>query len=187
MGQITHKAEELLFVVDANNQPREPLPRKSVHGRGVWHRVSHIWLRNNKGQVLCQQRSLEKDLNPGFWECFFGGHMEPNETYEAAAIRELREELGITITIGDLQLWKVYKYTDKKGYNNEFMGVFVVQWSGDVKGLTFDDGEVAQVAWKNILAVKQEILENGDDSWTRVGYEADLLEELNSAHISPSI
>jgi isopentenyldiphosphate isomerase len=171
MNQKLSKADELFFVVDENNQPRESLPRKLVHGHGVWHRVSHVWVQNDKGQLLCQQRSLEKELLPGFWECFFGGHIRPNETYEDAAVRETREELGINISADDLRLWKVYKFSDGQGYNNEFMG--------DVKDLTFDDGEVAQAVWKDILGIKQVIHENGGESWTNVGYESQLLDELD--------
>ncbi len=180
MSQKISKADEPFFVVDENDQPLESLPRKLVHGHGVWHRVSHVWLQNDKGQLLCQQRSFEKELLPGFWECFFGGHIRPNETYEDAAIRESREELGINITAEDLRLWKVYKFSDGKGYNNEFMGVFVVRWNGDTKDLTFDDGEVARAAWKDMPIIKQAIVENGGKSWTNVGYELQLLDELES-------
>lgn len=178
VNQKISKADELFFVVDENDRPQEPLPRKLVHGYGVWHRVSHIWLQNDNGQILCQQRSLEKELLPGFWECFFGGHIRPNETYKDAAIRELGEELGIKVADENLQLWKVYKFSDGKGYNNEFMGVFVFKWNGDTKDLTFDDGEVAQVAWKDIPTIRQHIIEDGKKSWTNVGYELQLLDEL---------
>ena len=87
---MTSKADELFFVVDEHDRPLAPLPRRLVHGHGVWHRVSHIWLVNDRGEVLCQQRAFNKELNPGFWEPFFGGHLKPTETYEAAAVRELR-------------------------------------------------------------------------------------------------
>ncbi len=179
MNQKLSKADELFFVVDENDQPQEPLPRKLVHGHGVWHRVSHVWVQNDKGQLLCQQRSLEKELLPGFWECFFGGHIRPNESYEDAAIREACEELGINVAAEGLRLWKVYKFSDGKGYNNEFMGIFVVKWNGDVEDLVFDDGEVAQAAWKDVAEIKQAIQDNGGKSWTNVGYELQLLDELS--------
>jgi len=179
MNQKISKADELFFVVDEHDQPLKPLPRKLVHGYGVWHRVSHIWLQNDKGQLLCQQRSFEKELYPGFWECFFGGHIRPNETYEQAAIRELDEELGVEVNAKDLYLWRVYKFFDKaEGYNNEFMGVFVARWNGKLEDLVFDDGEVARAAWKDIPEIKQEIVENGGKGWTSIGYELQLLDEL---------
>ncbi len=178
MNQKLSKADELFFVVDENDHPRASLPRKLVHGQGVWHRVSHVWIQNDKGQLLCQQRSLDKELLPGFWECFFGGHIRPNESYEQAAIREASEELGINVATRDLRLWKVYKFSDNMGYNNEFMGIFIIGWNGAIKDLTFNDGEVAQAAWKDIAEIKQAIREKGGRSWTSVGYELQLLDEL---------
>jgi isopentenyldiphosphate isomerase len=157
----------------------EPLPRKLVHGHGVWHRVAHVWLQNDAGQLLCQQRSLEKELNPGLWEAFFGGHIGPDESYESAATREIREEIGIAISAADLRLWKIYQQVDPSGYNNEFQGIFAVRWNGDPKSLQFADGEVAQVAWKNIADIKKAMTTDGAEKWSNCGYELELLENLN--------
>lgn len=178
MNQKVAKADELFFVVDEHDQPLEPLPRKLVHGHGVWHRVSHIWLQNDKGQLLCQQRSLEKELLPGFWECFFGGHSRPGESYEETAQRELREELGLDIAAKEFHFWKVHKFSESTGYNNEFMGIFVVRWNGDASRPTFEDGEVTQIAWKDAATIRRAILSEGGKSWTNIGYELQLLDEL---------
>lgn len=78
--QRTSKQNELLLVVNRDDQPIEPLPRGFVHNNGIWHRVVHIWI-IKQGEVLCQQRSLSKDLNPGKWESFFGGHLTPGDSY----------------------------------------------------------------------------------------------------------
>lgn len=177
MNQKITKADELFFVVDKDDRPQKPLARKLVHGRGIWHRVAHVWLWNNKGQILCQQRSLEKELLPGIWEPFFGGHMRPEESYEACARRELQEELGIRFSKSDIQLWKVYKATDPGGYNNEFQGVFLAHWNGSEQDVTFDDGEVEQVAWKDLVDVQQLITTFGSTSWKKPTYELDLLAE----------
>jgi isopentenyldiphosphate isomerase len=177
-NQKISKANELFFVVDEHDQPLEPLPRRLVHGHGVWHRVSHVWIRNNKGQLLCQQRSIKKELNPGYWEPFFGGHIRPGESYEEAALRELREELGITIASENLKRWRIYQFHDNTGYNNEFIGIFIVTWNGDMQDVRFDDGEVEQVVWKTIPEIKSSIINEGKKSWTVVGYELDLLHEL---------
>ncbi|KQM65032.1 NTP pyrophosphohydrolase [Sphingomonas sp. Leaf17] len=53
------------------------------------------------GRVLVQQRPAGKSLG-GLWE-FPGGKIEPGETPEAALVRELAEELGIVVAIGDLR------------------------------------------------------------------------------------
>ena len=56
---------------------------------------------DGQGRVLVQQRPPGKSLG-GLWE-FPGGKIEPGETPEAALVRELAEELGITVGIDALQ------------------------------------------------------------------------------------
>ncbi len=62
--------KELLFVVDENNQPQQPLPRNVVHKNSLWHRTAAVWVINRNGKILCQKRSLKKDVKPGMWEAF---------------------------------------------------------------------------------------------------------------------
>ena len=55
--------------------------------------VAAVALIDADGRVLLAQRPQGKPM-AGLWE-FPGGKVEPNETPEAALIRELHEELGI--------------------------------------------------------------------------------------------
>jgi 8-oxo-dGTP diphosphatase len=49
------------------------------------------------GEVLLGLRAKHKRSYPGYWD-IFGGHVEPGEDFDAALIRELREELAIDVT-----------------------------------------------------------------------------------------
>ena len=66
-----------------------------------------IW---NKGRFLSCQRSMEK-ARGGLWE-FVGGKVEPGETKRQALIRECREELGITVSVGEVFLELTHSYPD---------------------------------------------------------------------------
>lgn len=50
---------------------------------------------DDRGRVLVQQRPMDTAL-AGLWE-FPGGKVEPGESPEAALVRELQEELAITV------------------------------------------------------------------------------------------
>jgi dATP pyrophosphohydrolase len=50
---------------------------------------------------------LERAARPGFWQSVTGSLERPDEPYEAAAARELREETGIDVAAGKLRRWNV--------------------------------------------------------------------------------
>lgn len=66
-----------------------------------------IWEGN---QFMICQRPAHKARGL-LWE-FAGGKVEPGETKEAALIRECREELGITVSVGEIFMEVTHTYPD---------------------------------------------------------------------------
>ncbi len=66
-----------------------------------------IW---EKDRFMICQRPAHKARGL-LWE-FVGGKVEPGETREAALIRECREELAITVSVGDVFMDVVHTYPD---------------------------------------------------------------------------
>ncbi len=64
-----------------------------------------------EGKLLITQRLAEAHLG-GLWE-FPGGKREPSETFEACLRRELREELGVEVAVGDLVEGLTHAYPEK--------------------------------------------------------------------------
>ena len=62
-------------------------------------------------KLLITQRHADAHLG-GLWE-FPGGKREPKETFEACLIRELREELGIEVEVGELVEGLTHAYPEK--------------------------------------------------------------------------
>jgi len=87
--------EEIFVVVDENDDPLRFEKRAVVHQSGLRHRSVHVLLVNSAGDVLVQLRAGGKDEYPLHWDVSVGGHVSPEETYEQAAHRELKEELGL--------------------------------------------------------------------------------------------
>ncbi|MBI3863684.1 MAG: NUDIX domain-containing protein [Planctomycetia bacterium] len=88
-------AEEIFDVVDAHDRVVGQAPRSVVHAQKLLHRAVHIFVFNSRGELLLQKRSALKDEYPLCYTSSASGHLGAGETYEAAAPRELAEELGL--------------------------------------------------------------------------------------------
>ena len=66
-----------------------------------------IW---DKGRFLACQRP-ESKARGGLWE-FVGGKVEPGESKPQALIRECREELAVTVSVGEVFMDVVHEYPD---------------------------------------------------------------------------
>jgi 16S rRNA (adenine1518-N6/adenine1519-N6)-dimethyltransferase len=88
--------DEPFVVVDEMDRPIGAAARSEVHGNNLLHRAVHIFIFNRDGEVLLQKRSRWKDRHPNLWDSSAAGHVGAGEEYDAAALRELAEELGIT-------------------------------------------------------------------------------------------
>ena len=93
---------EALDIVDACGEPTGQIfDKQTVHEQGLRHRDVHVWITNGR-DLLQQQRHQDKSIMPGAWDISVGGHVGAGESYVDAAIRESREELGLTISRGRL-------------------------------------------------------------------------------------
>lgn len=171
--------EELLFVVDENNDPLEPQPRSIAHKTGLWHRTSGVWIINRNKQVLCQKRSLKKDVKPGMWVAFFGGHLSPNEDYRENAAKEAGEELGITINKDKLIPCKIFK--SDKPIHKEFQHVFGLILN-DQAQFSFEKDEIEELKWLNIDQVRNILVNKKDPHWVQKFWDKEVLNWLTKQH-----
>ena len=81
---------------------------KAISQRGITEVVAAlIW---DKGKFMICQRPAHKARGL-LWE-FVGGKVEPGETQAQALIRECREELDITLAVGEVFMEVVHEYPD---------------------------------------------------------------------------
>jgi isopentenyldiphosphate isomerase len=97
MGGYKAMSEEIFDVVNERDEVIDRKPRHEVHARGLLHRAIHVLVFNARGETFLQKRSLTKDREPGKWDSSSSGHVDSGEDYDACAVRELREEIGLIV------------------------------------------------------------------------------------------
>ncbi len=100
-------AEEIFDVVNGRDEVIGRKPRHEVHRLGLLHRAVHVLVFNSRGQIFLQKRSMTKDRQPGLWDSSASGHVDSGEDYDACAVRELREEIGLTVAPPPKRLFKI--------------------------------------------------------------------------------
>lgn len=100
--EIGQSPDEVFDVVDAHDQVVGSLPRSQIHRQQLRHRAIHIFWVRSDGALCLQRRSYAKDNCPGQVSTSCAGHVDSGEGYHAAAVRELREEIGLNVQDADL-------------------------------------------------------------------------------------
>jgi len=88
-------AEEFLDIVDDQDRVLSRAPRSRVLRDYHIHRAVMFFVFDEEERVFVNQRSDSKEIYPGYWSIAFGGHVLSGESYDAAARREILEEVGL--------------------------------------------------------------------------------------------
>jgi isopentenyldiphosphate isomerase len=99
--------DELFDVVNQCDEVVGRRPRSEVHRLGLMHRAVHLLVFNAREQVFLQKRSMNKDRQPGLWDSSASGHVDSGEDYDACAVREAREEIGLILAASPRRLFKL--------------------------------------------------------------------------------
>jgi isopentenyl-diphosphate delta-isomerase type 1 len=133
--------EEVFDVVNERDEVIGHKPRSEVHAHGLLHRAVHILVFNSSGEVFLQKRSAEKDSEPSKWTSSACGHVDSGEDYDACAVRELREEIGLGVTKAPERLFKIDAC---KGTGWEFCWVYRCENAGPFQ---LDPDEIETGDW----------------------------------------
>ena len=138
---------EYIDIFDENNNPIGEVKEKTQgHEDGNFHRTAHIWIMNDKKELLIQKRSATKKSHPNCWDISGAGHIRAGESVIDGAIRELKEELGVEVEEKDLEYIATIKST-KNPKNMEFGYVYLLKCNNQVEEYIFEDNEVSEVKY----------------------------------------
>lgn len=156
--------EEMIDVVNDQDEVVGQASRKEIHEQFLLHRGIEIWLYDDMNRLLIQQRSAKKKKHPLHWTRSVGGHVPAGMHPDDAALKELREELGLT-----LPLTFVRKELRKTKKSNRFRYVYVGKYNGEP--ITINQDEVEQVKFVNKEELEQMLAQGADigkSSWQKM-------------------
>ena len=116
---------ELVVLVDNQDNAIGVMPKLAAHEQGLLHRAFSVFICNSRGEILLQQRALNKYHSAGLWSNACCSHPRPVENLHEAAVRRLKEEMGMACEVKEVFsfIYKAHLENDLTEY--EFDHVFV--------------------------------------------------------------
>lgn len=138
-----------------------PMVHDNPDNPEFFYKVVWIILLNEKNEILIQKRSSNLKSFPGKWELSSSGHVDAGENELDAAIRETKEELGVSLDKNNIRLIKTYIHQDAITYT--YMARIK-----DTTEFTLQKDEVEEVKYvslyefKNLIYTDDFVLRNRD-------------------------
>ena len=149
-------------MVDEHDNALGAMDKMEAHQKGLIHRAFSIFVFNSRGEMLLQQRALDKYHSAGLWSNSCCSHPFPGEEIKGAASRRLNEELGFGTSLEKIFDF-IYRTSFENGLvENEFDHVFVGHYDGSIK---INSDEVKDYAFKPMEQIRQE-LKNKSENYT---------------------
>jgi isopentenyl-diphosphate delta-isomerase len=117
--------EELLILVDQHDRKKGFAPKLQAHQQGLLHRAFSIFIFDQAGRLLLQQRAFGKYHSQGLWTNTCCGHPKPGERTMAAAKRRLQEEMGMTCPLRKVSTLLYREQVSNQLIEHEFDHIFV--------------------------------------------------------------
>ena len=150
--------KEYVILVDPTDQPVGRMEKMEAHEKGILHRAFSVFLFNEKGETLLQQRASTKYHSPLLWTNTCCSHQRDGESNAQAASRRLREELAIEVAPDRLN--DVFSFIYRAEFDNGLteheldhvlvgtLPTYLGSWNPD---------EVEGVRWATVEEIKNEM------------------------------
>jgi isopentenyldiphosphate isomerase len=135
---------ELITFVDAEDNVIGSGTRQEAWQTGTWHRLVRVFLFNAAGETLITQRSPSSS-SPLQWNDSCAGHVDAGETYDAAALRELEEEIGVSgVALSPVAKLRHSDQDEPHRLRNRFHMIYTGRYDGVIRP---NPDEVYEARW----------------------------------------
>jgi len=148
--------DELLDIVNDEDIVIDRQMRSTVHQLGLQHRGAHVFLFTQDGKMLVQKRSADRVHSPSALDCSVSEHVKAGESYLDAAMRGMREEMGVE----GIEIKPLVKFRMNYGVNdNEISTLY--EGIVDLDKIKFDPVEIEEVNYYDLTEL-QEMIKAGN-------------------------
>ncbi|MFT3825771.1 MAG: isopentenyl-diphosphate Delta-isomerase [Chitinophagaceae bacterium] len=147
--------EQQVVLVNEQDEVVGIMEKIEAHRKAFLHRAFSVFIFNRKGEMLLQQRALQKYHSGGLWTNACCSHPLPDEAPIEAALRRLQEEMGF-----GAELHKIFDFIYRHEFDNglteyEFDHVFAGRYDGPVSP---DNEEVKDYCYKPLNDIEESLL-----------------------------
>ena len=154
--------EEQVILVDEKDNAVGLMPKMEAHEKAVLHRAFSVFIFNDKGELMLQQRAACKYHSPLLWTNTCCSHQRDGESNIEAGKRRLQEEMGFTTDLKEVFSF-IYKAPFNNGLTEHELDHVMVGRFDDKPEINKD--EVEDYKWMLLKDVKLDI-ENNPENYT---------------------
>jgi len=160
-----------LILVNERDEPIGEMEKMEAHRLGVLHRAFSVFIFDEQGRMLLQQRALTKYHSPGLWTNTCCSHPHTGEDTLQSARKRLKEEMGF-----ETKLTPLFTFTYRAEFQNglvehEFDHVFVGRYSGEIIP---NADEVMSYRYETLDQIASELQQQPEKftAWFRIAFSA---------------
>jgi isopentenyl-diphosphate delta-isomerase len=146
--------EEQVILVNEQDTPIGLMGKLEAHQKALLHRAFSVFILNDKGEIMLQQRATSKYHSPNLWTNTCCSHPRQGETTIEAGKRRLQEEMGFVTELTDI-LSFIYKAPFDNGLTEHELDHILIGYYNAPP--TINPEEVADWRWELPEKIKEDI------------------------------
>ncbi|QOD61648.1 isopentenyl-diphosphate Delta-isomerase [Polaribacter haliotis] len=162
--------KEQVILVDTNDQPIGLMEKIEAHEKALLHRAFSVFVFNEKGELMLQQRAATKYHSPLLWTNTCCSHQRDGESNLEAGRRRLQEEMGFTTGLKEVFSF-IYKAPFDNGLTEHELDHVMVGKFEDAPNINKE--EVEDYKWMTLDAVKKDMEDNPEiyTEWFKIIFD----------------